>query len=348
MVKEAANPGQNPSDIDGSLPSNTRLYYRDINPIPLIESHEQEQVLGRRIRTAQSAYSVLAQNPSLNGLSTVVENASNSAMISLAPRSKVTYKKLEGLNNEALSQLVLDGLHAYHELVVRNLRLVPLIVNRGYFVQIIIFGEEDLIQIGNLGLLKAAAMYDPERKGGKKAKDRTIVFSTFAGRCVKSAINNSLRTRNYSTPTGADGKKIVFVSTDEVFSYDQNGNGNGHKLGIESEQSAEDLERVELREESARTRRLVWTALNLLPDASMRDLIIRRFGLAGGQEEVSLEEIGRENNVTREAIRLRERKALLALADILQKIGYDRNGHSTTRSYSHSRTTNRRLGIALV
>ena len=72
------------------------------------------------------------------------------------------------------------------QLIMDNLKLVPYIVHK-YFEANIKQYEDDLIAIGNEGLVKAARTYD-ERKGVK--------FSTYACKCIWSHISNEFD-RNY-------------------------------------------------------------------------------------------------------------------------------------------------------
>lgn len=74
------------------------------------------------------------------------------------------------------------------QLIEDNMKLVYFIVNTYYHNYI---GDEDIIQVGMIGLCNAANTYDPE-KG---------TFSTYAGRCIKNEINKEFRVRNKQLPT---------------------------------------------------------------------------------------------------------------------------------------------------
>lgn len=65
-------------------------------------------------------------------------------------------------------------------LIMDNLKLVPHIVQR-YFYSSIKRYEDDLIAMGNLGLVKAARTYDPSRG---------VKFTTYACKCIWQEIYN--------------------------------------------------------------------------------------------------------------------------------------------------------------
>ena len=66
------------------------------------------------------------------------------------------------------------------QLILDNLKLVPHIVQR-YFHASIKRYEDDLIAMGNLGLVKAARTYDPSRG---------VKFTTYACKCIWQEIYN--------------------------------------------------------------------------------------------------------------------------------------------------------------
>jgi len=77
-------------------------------------------------------------------------------------------------------QLVAGNVEAYHRLVRANLRLVVAMARRatGYGVPL-----ADLIQEGNVGLMRAAARFDPSRN---------VRFSTYATWWIRQAIGRAL------------------------------------------------------------------------------------------------------------------------------------------------------------
>lgn len=92
-----------------------------------------------------------------------------------------------------------------NELIEENMPLVYFMVNK-YFPSY--RGDEDVIQVGMVGLCKAANSYDPNRG----------TFSTYAGRFIVCEIRNYFRDSNKSVKaTSLD--KIVNENTENDF-YD--------------------------------------------------------------------------------------------------------------------------------
>ena len=63
-------------------------------------------------------------------------------------------------------------------LVVENMRLVPFLVNKYYSEAARFLEFDDLVAVGNVGLVRAALFYDGSTK-----------FSTFAGVCVSTEVS---------------------------------------------------------------------------------------------------------------------------------------------------------------
>ena len=131
------------SDFQSDL---LHVYLQEIGQVPLLEP-EQEKELARAVQEGRKAFLRLQQHDA------------------------------EGEEREALLALVQQGKEAERRLVQANLRLVVSVARR--------FGPSglpfsDLVQEGNLGLLRAVQKYDPER--GYR-------FSTYATWWIRQAIS---------------------------------------------------------------------------------------------------------------------------------------------------------------
>jgi RNA polymerase primary sigma factor len=113
--------------LETGLPDSVKAYLREIGRFPLLTA-EEEQMLSLRVRAGQDGKNLLAEEPGLD------------------PEQR-----------ETCLRLVRQGKEAQQTLVNANLRLVVTIakkyLNRGLPLL-------DLIQEGNLGLMKAAERYD--------------------------------------------------------------------------------------------------------------------------------------------------------------------------------------------
>lgn len=70
------------------------------------------------------------------------------------------------------------------ELVIENMRLVPFIVNKYYRDAARMLGDEDLISVGYIGLIKAARDFDPSSG---------LRFATCAGKYIRTEIYRYVR-----------------------------------------------------------------------------------------------------------------------------------------------------------
>ncbi|RME80317.1 MAG: RNA polymerase sigma factor RpoD [Caldilineae bacterium] len=146
---------------DVSIDDPVRQYLREIGQHPLL-SAEEEVAIAKRIRAGQEAEARLRE---------------------LAGDSKSTTEVLESLppeERERLEALISDGYEAQKELARSNLRLVVSVAKR-YIGRGMSF--LDLIQEGNLGLLRAVEKFDYEL--GYK-------FSTYATWWIRQSISRAI------------------------------------------------------------------------------------------------------------------------------------------------------------
>jgi RNA polymerase primary sigma factor len=304
-----------------------RMYLKEIGKVPLLTA-EQEVDLAMRIEAGE-----LVREMVENGKKFDAEQIKQ-----LAERSKIrgadgklSEQKLQELCNEVL----IDGLVAKGRLVEANLRLVVSIAKR-YVGRNLLF--LDLIQEGNLGLIRAVEKFD-YNKGFK--------FSTYATWWIRQAITRAI----------ADQARTIRIPVHMVETI--------NKLARVQRQLLQDLGREPLPEEIAgqmemtpdRVREILKVSQEPVsletpigedddsslgdfindPDAVVpldaasfillqeqlesvldtlsdreRKVIELRFGLHDGTQR-TLEEVGKEFGVTRERIRQIESKTLSKL-----------------------------------
>ena len=358
---------ENPADLkaamDELLDDPVKNYLKQIGQIPLL-SAEQEVELSRRIHAGAEAAHI--QQPDLQKHDAPEYIKTTSARFSFeeddnsrsynedldedseksaedAEEKADEEKAMEAVENGPLSeerrQELLktrrDGLNARRSLSEANLRLVVSIAKKhvGHNLAFL-----DLIQEGNIGLIKAAEKFDC---------DRGFRFSTYATWWIRQAITraiadqartiripvhmvetinrmrqatNQLVYQNGHEPTPEELAKAMDMSVErvrEIQRMAQEPASLESPVGEEEDSSLGDFVADENAEApgKAADRAMVAQQINLaLKSLTPREekVIRLRFGLDDGRPR-TLEEVGRDFGVTRERVRQIEAKAIRKL-----------------------------------
>lgn len=236
---------------------------------------------------------------------------------------------------------------ARNRMIESNLRLVVKIARR-YYNRGMEFS--DLIEEGNLGLLRAVEKFDPERgfrfstyatwwirqtiERAIMNQTRTIRLPIHVVRELNSCLTASkeLRKTQEREPTSGEIAEVLHRSIDDVeammelnehmVSLDTqiaNDNGVGKTLG----EALADKNAVNPEEalESERLQASLTECLTELND-KQREVLSRRFGI-GGYDRQTLEEVGDAVGLTRERVRQIQMTGLKQLREIMYRKGLD-------------------------
>ena len=316
-----------------------RMYLKEIGKVPLLTA-EEEVAIAKRMENGDIAKALLE-----NYFDEVADDdtervTTQEEFLSILneeqkPDAQEKAPILQGKTKAELQEVVSDGEEARKKLAEANLRLVVSIAKR-YVGRGMLF--LDLIQEGNLGLIKAVEKFD-FRKGFK--------FSTYATWWIRQAITRAIadqaRTIRIPVHMVETINKLVRVSRQllqelgreptpeeiaermnipvervrEIIKISQEPVSLETPIGEEEDSHLGDFiqdENVPVPADAAAYTLLKEQLQEVLGTLTEREqkVLRLRFGLDDGRAR-TLEEVGREFNVTRERIRQIEAKALRKL-----------------------------------
>lgn len=172
---------------------------------------------------------------------------------------------------EAFAAMQRGDVSARDTLISHNLRLVAHVVKKYYAAP---GGQDDMISIGTIGLIKAVDTFRPERK---------VRFSSYASQCIENELRMHLRhTRREGTP----------LSLQEPLESHANDSGTLTLADVLPDNAAME-EDCEQRDLAVRLRQLV----KALPQRDAR-ILAMRYGLDGEKEQTQ-QEVARRLGISR-------------------------------------------------
>jgi RNA polymerase sporulation-specific sigma factor len=174
---------------------------------------------------------------------------------------------------------------ARDKLIEHNLRLVAHIIKKYYQNS---GGQDDLVSIGTIGLIKAIDTFD---------LSKNIKLSSYASRCIENEILMHFRNLR---------KSAQDISLDDTIDTDKDGN----PLTLMDIMAADDtiLEDIDRRMNLAVLGKYIQSELT----EREKTIILCRYGL-GGREPMTQRELAKELNISRSYISRIEKKALQKL-----------------------------------
>ncbi len=252
----------------------------------------------------------------------------------LSAEEEVYYSRLAQSGDESGRKRMIES----------NLRLVVKIARR-YMNRGLAF--LDLIEEGNLGLIRAVEKFDPERG---------FRFSTYATWWIRQTIERAImnQTRTVRLPIHVVKEINVYLRAARKLAQKLDHEPSAEEIAELLDKPIEDVERLLLLNERTASVDVPLghdtdrSLLDAIPDENnpdpsdllaeddvqanldlwleqlndkQRDVVERRFGLHG-QKSCTLEEVGQEIGVTRERVRQIQMDALKRLREILEREGY--------------------------